>query len=87
VSRPQWRFVIRIRSRLGPRHGVFREASRVSLQACVADVLEQIAASGSEVFTVPKSHRAAILEGLEQAERREFMNDDEMAALWKKCGL
>ncbi len=56
-------------------------------QACVAEVLEQIAAAGSDVFTVPEGHRAAVLEGLEQAERGAFMSDDEMAALWKKCGL
>jgi predicted transcriptional regulator len=56
-------------------------------QVYVAEVLEQIAAAGSDVFTVPEEHRAAVLEGLEQAERGEVMNDDEMAALWKKCGL
>jgi hypothetical protein len=56
-------------------------------QAYVAEVLEQIAAAGSDVFVVPEGHRAAVLEGLGQAERGEFMNDDEMAALWKKCGL
>jgi truncated hemoglobin YjbI len=56
-------------------------------QAYVAEVLEQIAAAGSDLFIVPAEHREAVLEGLEQAERGEFMNDDEMAALWKKCGL
>jgi len=56
-------------------------------QAYVAEVLEQIAAAGSDVFPVPEGHRAAVLEGLEQAERGEFMGEDEMAALWKKCGL
>jgi predicted transcriptional regulator len=56
-------------------------------QVYVAEVLEQIAAAGSDPFTVPEEHRAAVLEGLEQAERGEFMTDDEMAALWKKCGL
>jgi predicted transcriptional regulator len=56
-------------------------------QACVAEVLEQIAAAGSDVFAVPEEHRAAVLEGLEQAERGEFISDDEMAALWNKCGL
>jgi predicted transcriptional regulator len=56
-------------------------------QAYVAEVLEQIAAAGSDVFAVPEEHRAAVLEGLEQAERGEFISDDEMAALWKKCGL
>ena len=56
-------------------------------QAYVAEVLEQIAAAGSDPFSVPEEHRAAVLEGLEQAERGEFVSDDEMAALWKKCGL
>jgi hypothetical protein len=36
---------------------------------------------------VPEEHRAAVLEGLEQAKHREYVSDDEMAALWKKCGL
>ncbi len=56
-------------------------------QAYVAEVLEQIAAAGSDVFIVPEEHRAAVLEGLGQAERGEFATDEEMAALWKKCGL
>jgi hypothetical protein len=56
-------------------------------QAYVAEVLEQIAAAGSDLFTVPEDHRAAVLEGLEQVERGEFVSDDEMAALWRKCGL
>jgi hypothetical protein len=56
-------------------------------QAYVAEVLEQIAAAGSEVFLLPEEHREAVLEGLGQAERGEFVDDDEMAALWKKCGL
>ena len=56
-------------------------------QAYVAEVLEQIAAAGSDRFVVPEEHRAAVLEGLGQAERGEFASDDEMAALWEKCGL
>jgi truncated hemoglobin YjbI len=56
-------------------------------QAYVAEVLEQIAAAGTDPFTVPEEHRAAVLEGLAQAERGEFMDDDDMAALWRKCGL
>jgi predicted transcriptional regulator len=56
-------------------------------QAYAAEVLEQIAAVSSDVFTVPDGHRAAVLEGLEQAEHGDFTNDEEMAALWKKCGL
>ena len=56
-------------------------------QAYVAEVLEQIAAAGGDPFVVPESHRAAVLEGLAEAERGEYVSDEEMAALWKKCGL
>jgi predicted transcriptional regulator len=56
-------------------------------QAYAAEVLEQIASAGADVFAVPDDHRAAILEGLEQAKRGEFVSGEEMAAVWKKCGL
>jgi predicted transcriptional regulator len=56
-------------------------------QAYVAEILEQIVAAGDDVFVVPEEHRAAVLEGLEQARRGEFASDEEMSALWKKCGL
>ena len=56
-------------------------------QAYIAEVLEQIAAAGSDIFVVPDEHRAAVLEGLGQADRGEFASDAEMVALWKKCGL
>ena len=56
-------------------------------QVYVAEILEQIAAAGSGPFVVPDSHRAAVLEGLAEAERGEFVSDEEMAALWTKCGL
>ena len=56
-------------------------------QAYAAEVLEQIAAAGSDLFIIPDDHRAAVLEGLAQAARGEFATDEEMAALWKKCGL
>ena len=56
-------------------------------QVYVAEILEQIAAAGSDPFVVPESHRAAVLEGLAEAERGEFVSDEEMAALWEKCGL
>jgi predicted transcriptional regulator len=56
-------------------------------QAYVAEVLEQIAAAGSHMFLVPDEHRKDVLEGLEQAKRGEFVSDDDLAALWKTCGL
>jgi predicted transcriptional regulator len=44
-------------------------------------------AIGGSLFIVPEEDRAAVLDGLRQAERGEFASDEEMAALWKKCGL
>jgi hypothetical protein len=38
-------------------------------QAYVAEVLEQIAAAGSDPFIVPESHRVAMLEGLRESAR------------------
>ena len=55
--------------------------------ADVAEILERIAAFGNDPFVVPESHRAAVLQGLAEAERREYVSHDDMAALWKKCGL
>jgi hypothetical protein len=55
-------------------------------QALAAEILEQIAA-GDAVFEIPGEHRQAILEGLEQARRGELVSEEEMVALWKKCGL
>jgi predicted transcriptional regulator len=39
------------------------------------------------LFVVPDEHRAAVREGFEQAERGELVSDDDIAALWRKCGL
>ena len=39
------------------------------------------------MFPIPQGHRAAVLEEFGEAERGEFVSDEEMAALWKKCGL
>jgi len=55
--------------------------------ADVAEILEQIAAAGSGTFVVPESHRVAVLQGLAEAERGEYVSDEDMTALWKKCGL
>ena len=51
------------------------------------DLTNMFAASESPVFVVPEKHRAAVFEGLEQAERGEYVSDEEMAVLWKNCGL
>jgi predicted transcriptional regulator len=44
-------------------------------------------AIGESVFAVPQGHRLSVQEGLEQAELGEFVSDEEMTALWTKCGL
>jgi len=56
-------------------------------QADAAEILEQIAAAGDGVFEIPEEHMEGVLEGLAQAERGEFVSDEEMAILWKKWGL
>lgn len=56
-------------------------------QAYAAAVLEDIAAAAGEVFQIPEEHRDAVFEGLAQAKRGELATEEEMAALWKKCGL
>ena len=55
--------------------------------AHVAEILEQIIAFGNDPFIVPETHRAAVLQGLAEAEQGEYVSDEDMAALWKKCGL
>ncbi len=56
-------------------------------QVYVAEILEHIAAAGSDQFIVPEAHRAAVLEGLAEAERSEYVSETELSELWKKCGL
>ena len=56
-------------------------------QLYIAEILEQIAAAGSGPFVVPEDHRAAVLEGLREAEQGEYATDEEMTALWNSCGL
>jgi DNA-binding protein H-NS len=53
-------------------------------QAYAAEVLEQIAAQQEGVFEIPDEHIAAVMEGLEQAERGEFASDKEIDALLNK---
>jgi len=47
-------------------------------QAYAAELLEQIVAAGSDPFVVPEAHRAAVLEGLGQAERGAHVSEDEI---------
>ena len=45
------------------------------------------AAGDDEMFRIPDDRLPGVPEGLAQAERGEFASDEEMDALWKKCGL
>ena len=56
-------------------------------QADAAEILEQMVADEGSIFAIPEEDRAAVLDGLEQLKRGEFASDDDMTALWKKCGL
>jgi len=47
-------------------------------QAYAAELLEQIVAAGGDPFVVPEAHRAAVLEGLGQAQRGEYVSEDEI---------
>ena len=54
-------------------------------QAYAAEVLQQIAAaSGGEKFVIPNEHRAAVLEGLDQARRGEFASDEQVDAILRR---
>jgi hypothetical protein len=56
-------------------------------QAWAAGAIEEIVSADDELFRIPDDHLPGVLEGLAEAERGEFASDEDMAALWKKCGL
>ena len=47
-------------------------------QAYAAEVIEQIAASDDGIFHIPEEHMAAVREGLAQAQRGEFADEEEV---------
>jgi len=53
----------------------------------LAEYARFIEARRSGVYVMTDDERAAIQEGLEQADRGEFVSDEEMAAFWKRCGV
>ncbi|MGB9369737.1 MAG: hypothetical protein WCE79_27400 [Xanthobacteraceae bacterium] len=55
-------------------------------QDLAADFLFALAEKQSEPEKLDEETRAAILEGLAQAERGEFVSDDEMAAFFRQRG-
>lgn len=63
-----------------------RELSDEEQDALAVTILAFAAGDGSAV-PLDDAARAAILEGLEQARRGEFVPDQEIEALWKRHGL
>ena len=55
-------------------------------QRLAAELLEELAAV-DEPYILSPDERAVLLPALERAERGEFASDEEVAALWRKCGL
>jgi hypothetical protein len=56
-------------------------------QDAIALAILSMADGEAPEFAIDDATRAAILEGLEQARRGEFVPDEEIEALWKRHGL
>lgn len=56
-------------------------------QDALAVTMLALAARDGSVAPLDDETRAAIVEGLEQARRGEFVPDEEVEALWKRHGL
>jgi predicted transcriptional regulator len=63
-----------------------RELSDEEQDALALTILA-VAEGDAAAFPIDDETRAAILEGLGQAERGEFVPDEEIEALWKHHGL
>jgi predicted transcriptional regulator len=53
----------------------------------LAELAREIEARRSGVYVMSDEERAAVQEGLDQAQRGEFVPDDEMDTFWKKYGV
>jgi len=53
----------------------------------LAELAREIEARRSGVYVMNGEERAAVQEGLDQAQRGEFVPDDETDAFWKKYGV
>jgi predicted transcriptional regulator len=63
-----------------------RELPEAEQDALALTIMALTEGDGS-VLPIDDETRAAILEGLEQARRGEFVPDEEIEALWKRHGL
>jgi predicted transcriptional regulator len=53
----------------------------------LAELAREIEARRTGVYVMNDEERAAVRIGMEQAQRGEFVPDDEMAAFWKRYGV
>jgi hypothetical protein len=51
-------------------------------QQYAAEVLEQIAEAGDEVYALPEEERRLVREGLAELDAGQIVSDAEMAAFW-----
>ena len=49
------------------------------------DYARVIEARRTGIYTMSDEERAAVQRGLEQAQRGEFVSDEEVEAFWKRC--
>jgi predicted transcriptional regulator len=53
----------------------------------LAQMLIDVAAADLSPYQLTDEERAAVEEGLAQAERGEFASDEDVAALWQRFGI
>jgi predicted transcriptional regulator len=53
-------------------------------QQALAEFAREIEAARTGVYVMTPEEEAAVAEGLAQADRGEFVSDEQMAAVWKR---
>jgi predicted transcriptional regulator len=53
----------------------------------LVEAASEIEARRTGVYRLSDDERAEIRAGLAEADRGEFASDEEMASVWKRCGL
>ena len=53
----------------------------------LAEYAREIQAHRTQLCVMTAEERVAVQEGLEQAQRGEFVPDEDMQAFWKRCGV
>ena len=53
----------------------------------LVEIAREIEAQRTGVYVMTDAERAAVREGLAQADRGEFVSDEEMESFWKRHGV